>query len=192
MRIDPLKGWYRYTELMDQAENSRARAMLDNMRHHLKFECLGDHEIFNTMVPDPEYRFYASFDNAVLHGMAEVRSFYDDIWNGRSSLVELAITRCATADWGAACEGEWYQQIPGAALIAQGTSVDDPNAWYLSHAHLSWFFPYREINGQMLLEGEICYIDEPGSSLQKLDPADVVALEDVRKDWPTDEFRLMS
>lgn len=190
MQIDPLKGWYRYTELMDQADNPASRAMLDNMRHHLKYECLGDPEIFNTMVANPEYRFYASFNNAVLKGMAEVRRFYDDIWTSNSSLVELAITRCATADWGVACEGEWQQQIPGATLIAQGTTVDDPNAWYLSHAHLSWFFPFQSIDGQVLLEGEICYIDEPGSSLSKLNSNDVVALEDVRARWPDDDARL--
>ncbi len=189
MRIDPLKGWYRYTELMDSAQSPDEQAMLDNMRHHLKYECLGDPEIFNTLVPDPEYRFYASFDNAVLKGMTEVRRFYDDIWNSRSSLVELAIHRCATADWGVACEGEWYQQIPGATLIEQGTEVEEPSAWYLSHAHLSWFFPFRKLDGQVLLEGEICYIDEPGSSLTRLADEDVVSLEAVRAAWPDDHAR---
>ena len=76
MRIEPLKGWHRYTELMNAQSDPRCQAMLDNMRHHLKYECLCDPEIFNTMVPSPEYRFYASFDNAVLKGMDEVKSFY--------------------------------------------------------------------------------------------------------------------
>ncbi len=82
-----------------------------------------------------------------------------------------------------ACEGEWYQQVPGETLIANGQDVDDPDAWYLSHAHLSWFFPFREIDGRMLLEGEICYIDEPGSTLQKLDTADVITLEGAKASW---------
>ncbi|NIP14141.1 MAG: hypothetical protein GWM88_05165 [Pseudomonadales bacterium] len=183
MRIEPLKGWHRYTELMNAEPDPRRKAMLDNMRHHLKYECLGDPAIFDSMVPDPEYRFYSSFDNAVLTGMAEVREFYYNIWNTRSSLVELAIHRCATADWGVACEGEWYQQVPGETLIANGQEADDPDAWYLSHAHLSWFFPFREVDGRMLLEGEICYIDEPGSTLQKLDTADVITLEGAKASW---------
>lgn len=182
MRIEPLKGWHRYTELMNLESDPRKRAMLDNMRHHLKYECLGDERIFASMVPNPEYRFYASFDNAVLKGMDEVKQFYHDIWNSRTSLVELAIYRCAAADWGVACEGEWFQQVPGDTLTESEEDID-PDAWYLSRANLSWFFPFEEINGEMLLEGEICYIDEPGSTLKKLDSADVLTLEEAQASW---------
>ena len=183
MKIDPLKGWHRYTELMHQQPDAKARAMLDNMRHHLKYECLADPAIFDSIVPDPEYKFYASFDNASLQGMDAVKQFYYDLWESGSSLVELAIHRCAVADWGVACDGEWWQQVPGTTLAQQGQSVDDPHATYLSHAHLSWFFPFEEIGGRMLLKGEICYIDEPGASLTRLDPQQVVAIEDVRRAW---------
>ena len=183
MRIDPLKGWHRYTELMNAEPDPRRRAMLDNMRHHLKYECLGDEAIFDSLVPDPEYRFYAGFDNAVLSGMEEVKAFYRNLWDSRSSLVELTIHRCATAEWGVACDGEWWQQVPGAALIADGRSVEDSNAWYLSHAHLSWFFPFREVDGRMLLEGEICYIDEPGSTLSRLATEDVLSLAEAGRKW---------
>lgn len=184
MRIEPLKGWHRYTELMNAETDPRRRAMLDNMRHHLKYECLGDAEIFNTMVPSPEYRFYASFDNAVLKGMDQIKQFYHDIWDSKTSLVELAIHRCAAADWGVACDGEWYQQVPGSTLLGEETADDiDPDAWYLSHAHLSWFFPFEEIDGKMLLGGEICYIDEPGSTVEKLDPEDVLTLEEAKAAW---------
>jgi hypothetical protein len=183
MKVQPLNGWYRYTELMDAESDPRRKAMLDNMRHHLKYECLCNPEIFQTIVPDPEYRFYASFDNAVLKGMDEVKNFYRNLWDSRSSLVELKIHRCAVADWGVACEGEWYQQTPGATLIADGQEVNDPDAWYLSHAHLSWFFPFREVDGVMLLEGEICYIDDPGSTLEMIDAGDVLTLEEAGAAW---------
>ena len=72
--------------------------------------------------------------------------------------------------------------MPGANLAADGKDVD-PDAWYLSHAHLSWFFPFEEIDGKMLLGGEICYIDDPGSTLEKLDPKDVLSLEEARAAW---------
>lgn len=183
MKIDPLKGWHRYTELMNAESDPRAKAMLDNMRYHLKYECLGDPKIFASMVPDPDYRFYASFGNSVLKGMDEVQGFYNMMWDTRSSLVELKISHCATADWGVACAGEWYQQVPGETLIESGQEVDDPDAWYLSHAHLSWFFPFEEIDGKMLLVGEICYIDEPGATLEKLGPADVLSMDEAKAAW---------
>ena len=142
MKIDPLKGWHRYTELMNQQEDPRFRAMLDNMRHHLKYECLGDPEIFNTMVPEPDYRFYPAFGASVLQGMPAIKDFYHNMWDGCQSLVELAIHRCAPGDWGVACDGEWLQQIPGETLIADGNEDVDADAWYISHAHLAWFFKH--------------------------------------------------
>ena len=182
MRIEPLKGWHRYTELMNAETDQKRRAMLDNMRHHLKYECLGDPKIFSTMVPNPEYRFYSSFDNAVLNGMDQIRDFYHNIWDSKTSLVELVIRRCAAADWGVACEGEWFQQVPGTTLIDTEDNID-PDAWYLSHANLSWFFPFEEINGTILLGGEICYIDGPGSAIKKLAAADVLTLDEAKASW---------
>jgi len=183
MKIEPLKGWHRYTELMNQQDDPKAKAMLDNMRHHLKYECLGDHEIFNTLVPNPDYRFYPTFGVSTIKGMDAVKEFYYNMWDGRQSLVELAIHRCAVGDWGVACDGEWLQQMPGETLIADGNTDVDPDSWYLSHAHLSWFFPFEEIDGKMLLVGEICYIDVPGSTLTKLDESDVLTMEEAKAAW---------
>lgn len=189
MKIQPLNGWHAYTALMDAETDPKRKAMLDNMRHHLKYECLADPEIFNTMVPDPDYRFYASFDNAIIKGMDDVQAFYANIWDTRSSLVELKIQHCAAADWGVACAGEWYQQMPGETLIADGATIGgdapDPDAWYLSHAHLSWFFPFREVDGTMMLGGEICYIDEAGSTLTRLDDKDVLTMDEAKAAWAT-------
>jgi hypothetical protein len=36
----------------------------------------------------------------------------------------------------------------------------------------------------MLLEGEICYIDDPGSTLEPLAASDVLSLEEARSSWP--------
>ena len=182
MRIEPINGWHRYTELMCAETDPKKIAMLNNMRHHLKYECLGDPEIFNTMVLNPEYRFYSSFDNAVLTGMNQIKDFYNNIWESRSSLVELVIRRCAAADWGVACEGEWFQQVPGTTLVETEDDID-PEAWYLSHANLSWFFPFEEVDGKMLLGGEICYIDDPGSTTEKLMPKDILSLDEAKASW---------
>ncbi len=183
MRIDPLKGWHRYSDLMAQQPTPEGRAMLDNMRHHLKFECLGDPAIFETMVPEPVYRFFGGYGNTVLEGMEAVQQFYRDIWDSRSSLVELAIHRCAVADWGVACDGEWWQQMPGDFLAAQGTPDVDTGRWYVSHAHLSWFFPFENIDGRTCLQGEICYLDEAGSSLEAINDEDVLSLDAAQRAW---------
>jgi len=182
-KIEPVKGWHKYTKFMNSFSDKKHKNMLNNMRHHLKYECLKDPEIFNTLIPDPEYRFYGGFNNAIINGIEDVKAFYYGIWDSDSSLVELDIHHCSVGDWGVACDGEWYQQMPGKVLIEQGNEDMDPNAYYLSHAHLSWFFPFREVNGLMLLEGEICYLDELGSTLNKLEKSDVASLEEVKDSW---------
>lgn len=183
MKIDPLKGWHRYTELMDAETDPRRKAMLNNMRYHLKYECLGDPVIFDSMISEPDYRFYPTFGVSTIKGMGPVKDFYANMWDGEQSLVELKITYCAPADWGVACAGEWLQQVPGKTLIADGNTDVDPDAWYLSHAHLSWFFPFEEVDGKMLLVGEICYIDGPGATLTKLDDADVLTMDEAKAAW---------
>lgn len=183
MKIDPLKGWHRYTELMNAETDPKRKAMLNNMRFHLKYECLGDHAIFDSMIPNPDYRFYPAFGVSTIQGMGPVKEFYYNMWDNDQSLVELKIDYCAPADWGVACAGEWLQQVPGKTLIADGNTDVDPDAWYISHAHLSWFFPFEEIDGKMLLVGEICYIDGDGATLTKLDDADVLTMEEAKASW---------
>ena len=129
----------------------------------------------------PDYRFFGSFQNAS-QGMDKVKEFYYSLWNSSSRLVELAIHRCLPGDWGLACDGEWYQQVPSTVMIDEGKQGVSPDLWYLSHAHLAWFFPYAEIDNEMY-RGEICYIDEVGSSLTELDTCDVLSLEDARVSW---------
>ncbi len=185
-KLDLNIGWVKYTQYMHSFTNPDYKSMLNNMRHHLKYECLQDPEIFNTLVPNPEYKFYGSFDNAVLSGMDEIKNFYYNLWDSKSSLVELHINHCSPGDWGVACDGEWYQQVPGRILIEQGNDNIDEDSFYISHANLSWFFPFEKINGEMFLVGEICYIDEIGSSLSKLDKDDVLSLSEAKKNWLSD------
>jgi hypothetical protein len=52
-KIKPLNGWHKYTEFMHSFDNPKHKLMLDNMRHHLKYEYLQDPEIFSTMVKSP-------------------------------------------------------------------------------------------------------------------------------------------
>lgn len=179
MKIDILQGWHRYTELMHAQKTPRTKAMLDNMRHHLKYELLCDPEIFNTMIPQPEYRFYASFNNETLIGMPAIQGFYHNMWDSRSSLVELTVDRCAADDWGVACEGAMIQQCPGEALIAQGQDLD-AGAWYLAESRLAWFFPYEDIDGEVKLVGEIIYGDDPNMTFKKIEDEDVLSMDGAR------------
>jgi len=178
-KISTRSGWNAYTRHMRTDPGSeRDNAVLENMRLHHKYECLADPRIFDTMVPDPEYRFFGSRGNPVLRGMDEVQAFYYSLWDAQSSLVELDVGHIAFADWGAAAAGVMRQQVPAASLGARSATTAKAD-WYLVETHLSWFFPYREIDGEMRLVGEICHIDGAGATLSPIAPDDVLTMEEA-------------
>ena len=179
MKIDVLQGWHRYTELMHAQTTPNTKAMLDNMRHHLKYELLCDPKLFETMIPEPEYKFYSSFSGGILKGRPAVEGFYHDMWDSESSLVELTVDLCSADDWGVACEGAWIQQCPGESLVSQGRDVDK-DAWYLASSRIAWFFPYEEIDGKMRLIGEIIYGDDEGMTFTKIAKDDVLTIEEAK------------
>jgi hypothetical protein len=176
MKIRTISGWDAYTSLMDDTKSEREQQILHNMRLHHKYECLGDPRIFDTMVPEPEYRFYGSRGNPVLVGMEQVQAFYYAQWESQSSLVELDVSHLAFADWGAAAAGSMRQQVPAAALGDRATSGAE---WYLVETHLSWFFPYRDIDGDVRLEGEVCHIDGAGAKITPISPEHVLTMEEA-------------
>jgi hypothetical protein len=182
-KISVRSGWDAYTKLMTgEAADARNDAILHNMRLHHRYECLADRRIFPTMVPEPEYRFYGAAGNIQLHGMDEVQAFYEGNWAARSSLVELHVEFVAFGDWGAAAAGFMRQQVPAESAgffpSDDATPVDEAD-WYLLETHLSWFFPYEEIGGEVRLGGEVCYVDAAGTTRTPVAPADVLSMAEA-------------
>ena len=170
-KISVRSGWDAYTRLITgDGDHAREDAILHNMRLHHRYECLADRRIFATMVPEPDYRFYGAGGNIQLHGMAEVQSFYEANWAAQSSLVELHVEFVAFGDWGAAAAGFMRQQVPAESagfFKSESAGTDevpaDEAGWYLLETHLSWFFPYEDIDGEVRLGGEVFadgHIDE--------------------------------
>lgn len=186
-KISVRSGWDAYTKLMTgEPTHAREDAILHNMRLHHRYECLADRRIFATMVPEPEYRFYGVAGNVQLHGMDEVKAFYEGNWAARSSLVELHVEFVAFGDWGAAAAGFMRQQVPAESAgffppeESDGDDVPPAEAeWYLLETHLSWFFPYEEIDGEVRLGGEVCYVDAGGTTRTPIAPADVLSMDEA-------------
>lgn len=186
-KISVRSGWDACTRLMkNDGDHAREDAILHNMRLHHRYECLADHRILATMVPEPEYRFYGVAGNIQLHGMAEVQAFYEANWAARSSLVELHVEFVAFGDWGAAAAGFMRQQVPAESagfFKSDSERADEMRAdeaeWYLVETHLSWFFPYEDIDGEVRLGGEVCYVDAGGTTRTPVAPGDVLTLDEA-------------
>jgi hypothetical protein len=72
-----------------------------------------------------------------------------------------------------------YEQILGKVLIKGGIDVDDENAMYLYKSFLEMVWPYDD-RGRMIGE-DVWEVDPSKAEIIKLDPADVMTVEQARE-----------
>lgn len=179
MQLDLRKGWLTYRNAWLSEPNPRKKAILAVMMDHIKWEVLGQPDrILESVSPDAVYRFYGLGATTEMHGLAEIRAFYQGLADNGANVLQLDIEHLAVADWGIAAHGVWHQVYPGASLTSAGNlvrsdTVDDPSASYLVSQRMAWFFPFTADDAPLLL-GEIVYFEQAPSAIRKLGSGEVV------------------
>src|SRR5882757_5447302 len=161
---------------IDRTADSHQKAILENYRRHVYLEVSGriDEILSPEMtVEHPHYRVSWAGQVRVLDGVEEVRAFYEELghagavlWNTDESV--------AVADWGFAAELTLHQLLPGAALVADGEQVDDPEAIYHLSSRQAFIWPYDE---RARLKGEHIYEDVGTRRFERVDPGDAITPE---------------
>ena len=179
MQLDLRKGWLAYRDAWLAETNPRRKAILAVMMDHIKWEVLGQPDrILESVSPDAVYRFYGLETTTEMHGLTEIRAFYQGLADNGANVLQLDIEHLAVADWGIAAHGIWHQVYPGTSLTSEGNlvrsdAIDDPAASYLVSQRMAWFFPFTPENPPLLL-GEIVYFEQSPSAIRKLLPGEVV------------------
>jgi hypothetical protein len=177
VRIQPAKSLEAIDELLAKTTNPDHRQMLENFKAHLTAEIACDIEgIMATMSPHPRYHpNYPAPDLWHVDGREQNRAMYQKIFDEGSSVIQLEGARLAVADWGIAGDGVQHTIIPGKVMVERGATVDDEDAYYLSSIRIAFFLPYE--NG--LMTGEDSYRAVGNSTIVKLDPSEVVTVEEA-------------
>ena len=167
-------------ELLPKTDNPRHRAMLKNYRRHALLEVSGRwREILvpEMIVDHPVYRINEMGQSLVLDGMQAVADFYKRIAEEVTSVFGPVEQNVAVADWGLAFESLWARPVPGHVLRSLGEVVDDPQGWYQVTGFSASFWPYDK---DCRLIGEHIYQDG-NQRITRMDPADVVSIEEARR-----------
>jgi hypothetical protein len=167
-------------ELIAETTDPRHLAILRNYRRHAILEVTGNWQ--QILTPDmtiahPHYRLTERGQTLVLDGAEAVAGFYAMLAStGLAPLFGPIEERFMISDWGLSSHGLWGHQLPAAAAVEQGIEVDDPDAfYYLTH----WYSTVWLYNEDCKLIGEHIFEDTGSREWWKMEPSDVMALEEA-------------
>jgi hypothetical protein len=176
--IDPDKSWRAVDARLARTTNPRHRALLENLREHLRAETTGDFDaLLGTLAADPHYHFWVEGNGfgGGPRGLDAVNAHYQHLYEERRNVLEYDIERIVVDDDCIVTEGDFRQIYPGWVLQSRGADVDDPNAAYLVTLRIVLFWPY-DADGKLI--GEDSYSDGDMFSsdrIRKLDPSEIPA-----------------
>ena len=189
--------------LIDKTENPRHRFLLMAFDRHRNLEMAGRYEELFTpdmMVGEPVYHIRANRVNLKLEGADLVKSLYRMWAATNQSVFYVENEEVAVADNFVASVAVGFQQVSGRSLrinrilnyvpkfigdrlvkrvLASGKFEADDNAMYLYKSTYQMFWPY-DAQGRLL--GEDIWEPDPDQAvITKLDPADVLTMEQSRR-----------
>lgn len=189
--------------LIDATTNPRHRFLLMAFDRHRNLEMAGRYEeLFapDMMVGEPVYHIRANRANLKLEGAEVVKSLYRMWAATNQSVFYTESEEVAVADNFVASVAVGYQQVSGRSLrinkilsyvprfiaeglakrvLARGKFEADDNAMYLYKSTYQMFWPY-DAQGRLLGE-DIWEPDPDKAEITKLDPADVLTMEQSRR-----------
>lgn len=189
--------------LIEKTDNPRHRFLLMAFDRHRNLEMAGRYEELFTpdmMVGEPVYHIRAHRANLKLEGAEVIKSLYRMWAKTNQSVFYTESEEIAVADNFVASVAVGYQQVSGRSLrinrilnyvprfigerlvkrvLARGKFDYDANAMYLYKNTFQMFWPY-DAQGRLLGE-DIWEPDPDKAEVIKLDPADVLTMEQSRR-----------
>jgi hypothetical protein len=169
-------------EKLEEVSDPRHRAILHNYRRHGLFEVMGQWERIFTpdlTVEHPVYHLNVGGRSTVLDGREAVAAHYESIrQDGGAPLMGPIDQRIAVADWGLGMHSFFGHQLTAQAAAKRGFGdrVDDPDAHYYLTC---WYAEIWRYDESCLLIGEHIFQDPASATFWKMDPSDVVPLEEA-------------
>lgn len=108
LALDLKRGWDADDQAAQKTDDPRHKAILEQMKDHLKWEVLGrPDKVPETVAPDGIYQFYGLGSSIELGNFDEIRAFYQGMVDDGTNVLQLDIDHLAVADWGLSAHGTW-------------------------------------------------------------------------------------
>jgi hypothetical protein len=163
--------------VLKKTENPHHRAILTNFLQHLTLEISGRYKeilVPKLTVEHPVYRMCSKGETTVLDGMQAVTDFYRAVAESGQCVMGSVEEDLYVSDAGVAGEALYGHIIPGSALSTDDVPDLDVEAHYLVTWRIAYTFRY---DADARLLGEYIYDDPQSYTYRKLDPSEVVTVE---------------
>jgi len=129
--IDPTAGRRAVEARLATTADRRHRQMLETLAAHLSAEADGSVDrLMDTLVDEPQYRFWNNGTDSGPKGYGAVKRFYTELVAARRGYLEYIIDRIVLDDDTVVTEGAITAYQPGPAARAFGFTIDRLDATY--------------------------------------------------------------
>jgi limonene-1,2-epoxide hydrolase len=162
--FEPEQTWLAVERRMLQEENPRRRALLVQVRDHMRAEVRGEFDaLMKTLIDEPRYHFWGLPTEGGPKGREAVEAFYRNMLESGGNRFHFDVRRIVADDDAVVTEGVMRQTMPGAIVAASGVEqVDgepvDPEATYLAQWQILTVWP-ADPDGRLI--GEDIYFGSP-------------------------------
>lgn len=169
--FDPDRSWEALERRMETETDPRRRALLAQVRDHMRTEIKGQLEpLMATLTDEPRYHFHGLGFDMGPKGREAVHDFYRDMIEGGGNRFMFDIQRIVVDDHAVVTEGFMRTSTRGADLLASGvTEVEgspvESDADYIAESLILTVWPADD-EGRLIGE-DIWFGSPPNSNLRK-------------------------
>jgi limonene-1,2-epoxide hydrolase len=162
--FDPTRTWVAVEARLDAEQDPAVKALLTQVRDHMKSEIEGDFDaLMETLIDEPRYHFWGTPEEGGPKGREAVASFYRNMIDSGGNRFHFEVERVFADATGVVTEGRMRQPMSGAIVATSGvTEVDgepvDSAATYLSEWQILTVWP-AGVDGRLV--GEDIYFGSP-------------------------------
>ena len=162
--FEPERTWLAVERRLAEEKDPTTRALLAEVRDHMRSEIGGDFEaLMATLIDEPQYHFWGTGEDGAPKGRAAVEEFYRGMFASGGNRFHFEVERVFADAGGVVTEGRMLQPMAGAIVAASGVEeVDgapvDASAEYLAEWQLLTVWPAGK-DGKLV--GEDIYFGSP-------------------------------
>jgi len=162
--FEPERTWLAVEARMQREQDPRRRALLAQVRDHMRAEIRGEFDaLMATLIDEPRYHLWGIGEEVGPKGREAVAAFYQNMIASGGNRFHFEVERIVVDEAAVVTEGSMRQTMPGAIVAVSGVeevegAPVDPEATYLAEWQILTVWP-ADSDGRLV--GEDIYFGSP-------------------------------